>query len=121
MDQEVKTIVDRTIEACNTLKESLDKQKGRIDSLEQEKINKVTEDITKAAEQIQAVELKNKANEERIKDMELSLAKGNSSTKDDEVLTSDEKDEYGNLLQKEYFCGRQPQIYSFSQKFMVPS
>lgn len=74
-------LIKTTAEAVKAVQDTLDKSTGRLDALEKDIVDKATAVATKAVEDLQAIDLKVKAVEERQKDMELSLSKNSDDTK----------------------------------------
>jgi len=77
--------------AVKAVQETIDESNGRLDTLENDTVKKAAESATKAVEDLQEIDMKVKAFEERQKDMELAMSK-NSDGDNKEVANQYTKD-----------------------------
>lgn len=84
--QERDALMTEMVGAVKTLQDTIDESNGRLDTLENDTVKKASEAATKSVEDMQALDLKVKAYEERQKDIELTLSKkSNGDTKEVEL------------------------------------
>ena len=73
--EERDALMTEMVGAVKTLQDTIDESNGRLDTLENDTVKKASESATKAVENLQEIDMKVKAFEERQKDMELAMSK----------------------------------------------
>jgi len=85
--------------AVKTIDKVVDESKARLDTLENDTVKKASDAATKAIEDLQALDLKVKAQEERQKDIELELSKKSEGVEDN--VSKEYSKELDNYFRKD--------------------
>ena len=114
---ELKEMADK-VDQINTLLPSLKKElEGKIDVLQKEKIDKISDVISKNAEELQALKIKSEEQEKYQKSLEKLLSQKDYGTKNVDEMVSRVAKEYNLYLAS----GRSEKISSEVKEFVVSS